>query len=498
MSKEVLLLVDVLAKEKNLDKEVVFDSLEKALALATKKNFVNESPEIFVSIDRQTGKYKTIRKWLVTTDVDFYDDDKELSLSDVQSDPIKYGDAKVGDTIEEVIDNVDFGRVSAQAARNIIALRIKDAEREHILQEYLAKNRGIIIGRVKKNERGNIVLDCGRIEAFLMRNDIIPKEIFRIGDSVKAYLNKASPIIKNGRVLVSRVCNEFLLKLLENNIPEIANGRIEVVSIAREPGIRSKVVVYSLDSRIDVKGACIGFRNQRIDNISKELSNEKIDILLYDNNLAQYAINLLAPAEIKSVIIDEEKNNIEVIVDDEKLGNAIGIDGVNVKLASKIINMNINVMGLAESQKVHSTVHDDLIKMFSHTLDIDDDISEILVNNDFRTLEEVAYVDKNELLQIEDFDEDIVNELQNRAKNKLLSKTLIHKESMDNLAKELNNIAKFSKEVLLTLVEHNIKTINDFADLSGDELIELINIDEETANKLILKARELSGYFINE
>jgi N utilization substance protein A len=495
MSKEVLLLVDVLAKEKNLGKDIVFDSLEKALALATKKNFTNENPEIVVIIDRQTGKYKTIRKWLVTTDVDFYDDDKELSLSDVKSNQEQYGNLKVGDIIEKEIDNVDFGRVSAQAARNIIALKIKDAEREQILQEYLAKNKGIVIGRVKKIERGNIILDCGKIEAILLRNDLIPKEIFKLGDSIKGYLDKTNPIVKNGKVCISRICNEFLLKLLENNVPEISNGRIEVISIARDPGIRSKVVVYSLDSRIDIKGACIGFRNQRIDNISKELANEKIDIILYDNNLAQYAINLLAPAEIKSVIVDEEKNNIEVVVDDEKIGNAIGIDGINVKLASKIIGMSINVMGIAESKKIHMTVHDDLIKMFNNALDVDDEISEILVKNDFRTLEEVAYVNKDELLEIVEFDEDIVIELQDRAKNKLLSKTLIHKEGMDNLAKELIAIAKFSKEVLLTLVEHDINTMNDFADLSGDELVEMINIDEETANKLILKARELSGYF---
>lgn len=495
MSKEVLLLVDVLAKEKNLEKDIVFDSLEKALALATKKNFTDENPEIAVIIDRQTGKYKTIRKWLVTTDVDFYDDDKELSLSDIISNQEKYGNRNVGDIIEEEIENVDFGRVSAQAARNIIALKIKDAEREQILQEYLAKNKGVVVGRVKKIERGNVILDCGKIEAILLRNEIIPKEIFKPGDSVKGYLDKTNPIIKNGKVCISRICNEFLLKLLENNIPEIANGRIEVVGIAREPGIRAKVVMYSLDSRIDIKGACIGFRNQRIDNITKELANEKIDIILHNNNLAQYAINLLAPAEIKSVIVDEEKNNIEVIVDDEKIGNAIGIDGINVKLASKIIGMSINVMGLSESKKIHMTVHDDLIKMFNNALDVDDEISELLVNNDFRTLEEVAYVNKKELLEIAEFDEDIVEELQDRAKNKLLSKTLIHKESMDNLAKELVTIAKFSKEVLLKLVENNVNTMNDFADLSGDELVSMINIDEETANKLILKARELSGYF---
>ena len=492
MSKEVLLLVDVLAKEKNLDKEVVFECLEKALAVATKKSFENESPEIDVIINRATGKYKTVRKWNVVSDVDFYDDDKELSLSDAVE---KYGEGEIGDVIEEEIENIDLGRVSAQTARNIITQRIRDAEREQILHEYLSRNRGIVIGKVRKFERGNLIIDCGKVEAIIMRNGLIPKEVFQIGEPVKGYLDKKNLVIKNGRIVLSRSCNEFLGKLFEANVPEIASGRVEVHGIAREPGIRAKVSVSTVDSRIDAKGACIGFRNQRIDSIIGELSGEKVDIINYDSNLAQYTINALSPAEIDSIVVDEEKHSIEVIVDDDKLGLAIGPDGVNVRLASKLVGCVINVYGKTEAVKQHDVVREDLIRLFNDNLDVDDDISEVLVDNGFTSLEEVAYVDIKELTSLPDFDDDIAVELQDRAKNKLLSKTLKYKHDMDHLALELNNIVKFSHEVLLALAEANVKNINDFADLSGDELMEIIGIDLDTANKLILKARESFGYF---
>ncbi|MDQ5920480.1 MAG: transcription termination/antitermination protein NusA [Pseudomonadota bacterium] len=493
MSKEVLLLVDVLAKEKNLDKDIVFQSLEKALAIASKKSFLGESPEIDVVIDRNTGKYKTIRKWNVVSDVDFYDDDKELSLSDASE---QYGtEVEIGDVIEQEIDNIDLGRVSAQTARNIIAQRIKDAEREQVLQEYLSRNRGIVIGKVRKFERGNVIVDCGRVEAIIMKNDLIPKEVLQPGDQVKGYLDKNNLIVKNGRISISRASSSFLAKLLENNVPEIASGRVEIKGIAREAGIRAKVAVFTNDGRIDAKGACIGFRSQRADSISAELAGEKLDFIDYDSDLAQYTINALAPAEIESIVVDEEKRVIEVIVADDKLGAAIGQDGVNVRLASKIVGCIINLLGKTEAGAKLSNERVDLIKIFSNSLDIDDEISEILVDNGFTTLEEVAYVDSRELLEIEDFDEDIVEQLQERAKDKVLSKTILHKDAMDHLAEELNSVVKFSRDVLLKLVEANIKTLTDFADLSGDELMEIISIDVDTANKLVLKAREASGYF---
>ncbi|MFN8770228.1 MAG: transcription termination factor NusA [Neisseriaceae bacterium] len=495
MSKEVLLLVDVLAKEKNLEKETVFECLEKALAIATKKTFENESPEIEVLIDRGTGKYKTIRKWTVTSDIDFYDDDKELSLSDITQNKEKYGDAIIGDTIEEEIENIDLGRVSAQTARNIITQKIKDAEREQVLHEYLSRNKGIVIGKARKFERGNLIVDCGKIEAIIMKNDLMPREVLKPGDQVKGYLDKKNLNIKSGRVLISRTHNDFLRKLFENNVPEIASGRVEIINIAREPGVRAKVSIFTLDPRIDALGACIGFRNQRIDSISQEVNNEKIDIIEFSSDLAQYTLNALSPAEVSSIVVDEEKRIIEVTVDDDKLGSAIGSDGVNVKLASKLLGMTINIYNKTDAQNKHSDERHTLVKKFADNLDLEDEIAEILVDNGFTTLEEVAYVDIHELSNIEDFDEDIAQELQERARNKLLSKTLIYKEEMDKLAIELNTIVKFSNDVLLQLVESGIKSLNEFADLSGDELMETISIDIDTANKLILKAREASGYF---
>jgi len=492
VSKDVLLLVDVLAKEKNLDKEVVFQSLEKALAIATKKSFEGEFPDIEVIVDRSTGKYKTVRRWTVTTDVDFYDDDKELSLSDVTE---KYGASEVGDVIEEEIDNIDLGRVSAQTARNIIAQKIKDAEREQILHEYLSRNRGIVIGKIRKLERGNAIVDCGRVEAIIMKSDLIPREVLEPGDQVKGYLDKNDLDIKNGRVAISRTCNEFLAKMLENNVPEVASGRVEVHGIAREPGVRAKIAVSTSDSRIDAKGACIGFRNQRLDAVSAEVAGENIDIIDYDSELAQYTMNALAPAEIKSITVDEERRVIQVVVEDDKLGDAIGVDGINVRLASKLVGCVIDIFGETEAQDRNINERKNLIKMFNENLDVDDEISVILVDNGFTTVEEVAYVDIKELNSIEEFDEDLAKELQDRAKNKLLSRNMLHKDEMDILADNLNQVVKFSRDVLLQLVEAGVKTINDFADLSGDELREIISIDSDMANKLILKAREVSGYF---
>lgn len=495
MSKEILLLVDVLAKEKNLDKDFVFESLEKALAIATKKSFEGEFPEIDVVIDRVTGKYKTIRKWTIkeeTNELEPFDADKDIALKDALK---KYKDVEAGDTIEEEIENIELGRVSAQTARNIIAQRIKDAEREQILTEYLSRNRGVVIGKVRKFERGNVIVDCGRIEAIILKTDLIPGEVIQPGDQIKGYLDKNNLLVKNGRVAISRSCNEFLGKLLENNVPEIAAGRVEVKGITREPGVRAKIAVMANDARIDAKGAVIGFRNQRVDSISQEVSGEVIEVIDYSNDIAEYTINALAPAEIQSLIVDEDKKTVEVIVEDDKLAMAIGTNGTNVTLASKLVGYIINIFGASEAVDKRNDQKREIINLFNDGLDIEDEISEILVENNFRTIEEVAYVEANDLLQIEEFDEDLVTELQERAKNKLLAKNLKYKDKMDLLAKDLNAVVKLSRDMLLLLVENNVGSLTDFADLSGDELMEIIGVDLETANKLVLKAREVSGYF---
>lgn len=495
MSKEILLLVDVLAKEKNLEKDFVFESLEKALAIATKKSFDDQFPDIDVVIDRNTGKYKTIRKWTVkddAADLEEFDADKDLAFKEAKK---KYKEVEVGDTIEEEIENIELGRVSAQTARNIIAQRIKDAEREQVLNEYLSRNRGIVIGKVRKFERGNIIVDCGRIEAIILKQDVIPAEVIQPGDQIKGYLDKNNLIVKNGRVSISRSCNEFLSKLLENNVPEIAANRVEVKSVAREPGVRAKVAVISNDARIDAKGACIGFRNQRIESISQELSGESIDIIDYDSDIAQYTINALSPAEIESIVVDETKKTVDVTVQDDKLATAIGTNGLNVTLASKLVGYVINIFGESEAGDRQVNQKREAMNLFNNGLDIEDDISEILVGNGFSNIEEVAYVDSKELLEIEEFDEDLVEELQSRAKNKLLAKNLQYKDKMDKLALELNQIVKLSRDVLMQLVENKIVSVNDFADLSSDELMEIIGVDLETANKLVIKAREVSGYF---
>jgi len=493
MSKEILMLVDVLSKEKNIDKEIVFESLEKALALSTRKSFGEETPDIDVRIDRHTGKYSTIRKWVVTSDIDFYDDDKELSLSDAQE---KYGnEVEIGDVFEEELDGIDLGRVSAQTTRNLIAQNIKDAERDSVINDFLSRNDGLVIGKVRKFERGNVIVECGKIEAIIMRNEQINKELFKIGDLVRGFFDKEKHQVKNGRISLSRTAPQFLSKLIEHNVPEVVNGKVVIKGIARECGIRAKVALLSIDHKIDAKGACIGFRNQRVESILRDLAGEKIDFVEYDDDIAKYVINALAPAEISSVVVDKERRVIDITVDDDKLGSAIGLEGVNVRLASQLLDYTINVYGETESINKNKASSRNLIELFNENLDVDDDISSLLVANGFTSLEEVAYVDISELLSIEDFDQDIAIELQSRAKDKLLSKFIIHKEAIDKLSVELTSLVKFSNEILLSLVEHQILTLADLADLAVDELVEIVEVDATTANKLILKARELSGYF---
>lgn len=498
MSKEVLLFVDVLAKEKNLEKEIVFDSLEKAIAIATKKSFSNEYPDIEVSIDRYTGRYKTLRKWKIVSDSDFannetLNDNTTIALSQAQK---ISSDLKLGDIIEEELENIILGRVAAQTVRNIITQRIKDAEREQVLHEYLSRNkRGILIGKVRKFDRGNVIVDCGRIEAMIMKKDLIPKEILAPGDQVKGYLNKDDLIVKNGRVLIQRANNEFLLNLLELNIPEISLGRIEVKGVARIPGIRAKVAVMTKDRSLDAKGACIGFRNQRVDSIMSEIAGEQVDFIEYDSNLATYAINALLPAVILSLTVDEQTRVIDVVVADENVGAAIGPSGTNVRLASLLTNCVINILGESQRSKQDQQLQQVLIEKFSEELDVDDEISEILVKHEFTNLDEIAYSDINELITIDDFDEEIATELQQRANNKILAKYIKYKEVIDKLEEELKPIFKVSRDMLLKLAEANVNDINDFADLSSDELMKIIDLDQDSANHLILTAREASGYF---
>lgn len=494
LSREVLQVLDVIAVEKNINKEALFLGLERALAFATKRNFDNEFPEIEVTIDRVTGKYRTFRKWAIVTDVDFYDDDKELSVSDVTE---KYGAelANVGEFITEELENIDFGRVSAQTARGIISQSIKDAERQQVIDDYLSRNSGIVMGKIRKIERGNIIIDCGKIEAIIMKQSAIEKEVFRVGEQVKGFIDKNNVQIKNGRLLISRACNEFLLKLIENNSPEVASGKVAIRGVAREAGVRSKIAVSTLDSRLDAKGAVIGFRNQRIDSVMHDLFDEKIDVIEYSDDKVEYVMNALAPAEIDSIVFDEEKNLFDVIVEDDKLGSAIGSDGVNVRLASRLVGSTINLFGKSEAKDKREQEYKALVQMFNDALTVEDDVSELLVDNGFTTLEEVAYVDISDLLEIEDFDEDVAGELQERARATLEEKNTKYKAKMEKLSTSLSQIVKLSPDVLLKLVESNILDLEDFADLSGGELMDLISIDEETANKLVLKAREVCGYF---
>ena len=495
MSKQILQLIELLAKEKNLTQEMIFLSLEKALTGAIKKSTQYKDMNVCIYVDRKTGQYSTMRRWVIVEDNDLIDADKELALSYVLDNKDKFGEISVGDVFEDEVESVPLGRVSARTTRSIISQQIKIIERENNVKEYLAKNNGIIIGKVHKFDKGNVVVDCGKIEAIILKNDLIRKEIIRIGETIKGYLDKNNPIFRYGRIQISRTSDDFLRKLFENNVPEISTGKIEIVDIARDPGIRAKVSVFSSDPRIDTKGACIGYRNQRIDNISKELFGERIDIIEYDVDKAKYVINALSPASVQSLIMDEDRKVIDAIVDDDKLGTAIGIDGINVKLASKLTGIIINIYDSEEASTRKSGKDNLLTNKFVDELDIENDVALILVENGFTTLEEIAYVDLGELSSIEYFNDDIAKELQQRAKDKILSKKLLYNDALTSMTNDLSDIAKFSNENLMLLIESGVSTMNDFADLSGEELMEIISIDIDTANKLILKTREKLGYF---
>ena len=485
MSRELLLLVDALAREKNVQKDIVFAALEMALASATKKR-AGEETDVRVEIDRETGEFEAFRRWLVVEDGAVENPEQQIGITEAQQ---QVPDAVLADYIEEALEPVDFGRIGAQAAKQVILQKIRDAEREQILNDFLDRKEHLVTGTVKRMERGNAIIEAGRIEAILPREQMIPRENMRPGDRVRAWLMKIDRTARGPQLILSRTAPEFIMKLFELEVPEIEDGLLEIKSAARDPGIRAKIAVKSNDPRIDPIGTCVGMRGSRVTAVTNELAGERVDIILWSADPAQFVIGALAPAEVSSIMVDEEKHSMDVVIDESNLAIAIGRGGQNVRLASELTNWAINLMTVEESQQKSEQEHSAIRQVFMEKLDVDEEVAAILIEEGFSTLEEVAYVPLSEMLEIQSFDEATVNELRERARNALLTEAIVDEEIMSNVDDDLLELEGMDKTLAAKLARNGIHCRDDLADLAVDELVELSSIDDERARNLITTAR---------
>jgi N utilization substance protein A len=487
--REILLTVDVLAREKNVPREVVFGALEAALAGATKKLFDEEDVDIRVAVDRETGDYEAFRRWLVVPDeAGLQEPGHQVILSDAKE---QIADIEVDEYIEESLPKQEetLGRRFAQDTKQAILQKIRDAEREQLLTEFLARGDDIINGTVKRLDKGDLVIEAGKIEARLPRSEMIQKENLRIGDRVRAFVAKIDRQARGPQVILSRTSPEFLKKLFELEVPEIEQGLLQIKSAARDPGVRAKIAVWTNDRRIDPIGTCVGMRGSRVQAVTNELAGERVDIVLWSDDPAQFVIGALAPANVSSIVVDEDKHAMDVVVDEDNLAIAIGRSGQNVRLASELTGWQINIMTAEESAQKKESEQINVRANFVEKLDVDEEVANILIQEGFSTLEDIAYVPVSELLEIEAFDEETVEELRNRARNALLTEAIVREESLEKLDKSLVELEGMDNELAARLAANNLRTRDDLAELAVDELTEMTGIEEERAKTLIMAAR---------
>lgn len=487
MSREILLLVDALASEKNVSEDVVFSAVELALASATKKKFNEEDIDVRVEIDRETGEYQSFRRWLIVDESEYLSEDNQITIEDARA---KDGVAELGGYIEEPMEAIEFGRIGAQTAKQVILQKIRDAEREQMLNDFLQRREHLVTGTVKRMERGNAMIECGKLEAVLPRDQMIPKENLRVGDRVKAFLLRIDRLGRGPQLVLTRTSREFLSKLFELEVPEIEEGLLEIKEVARDPGMRSKIAVKSNEPRIDPQGTCIGMRGSRVQAVTQELAGERIDIVLWSPETAQFVINALSPAQVNRILIDEENHLIDVVVDEEQLPLAIGRNGQNVRLAAELTGWNLNILTVEEAEEKHQAEDNVLRELFVNALGIDEDMASVLVQEGFGTLEEVAYVPIEELLEIDGFDEELVNELRSRARDAILTQAIATEEKVESVEEDLKTLDGMNDELMRALAEQGITTRDDLGDLAVDELVEMTGLAEDAAGALIMKARE--------
>ncbi len=487
MNRELLMLVDAISREKNVERDVVLGAVEAALAQATKKLYPGEA-DIRVSIDRDSGEYETFRRWLVVPDdAGLQNPDAEELLMDARE---RIEGIEVGEYIEEEVESVPIGRIGAMAAKQVILQKIRDAEREMLLSDFMSRGEKIFTGTVKRMDKGDIIVESGRVEGRLRRSEMIPKENLRNGDRVRAMIMDVDLTLRGAPIILSRSAPEFMMELFRNEVPEIEQGLLEIKSCARDAGSRAKIAVLSHDKRVDPIGTCVGVRGTRVNAVTNELAGERVDIVLWSDDPAQFVIGALAPANVSSIVVDEEKHAMDVVVDEENLAIAIGRGGQNVRLASDLTGWKINIMDAAESAQKQAEESSVLRQLFMEKLDVDEEIAAILIEEGFESLEEVAYVPLSEMLEIESFDEDTVNELRARAKGALLTMEIAREESVGSVSQDLRELEGLTPELIEKLAAGGVNTRDDLADLAIDELTELTGQSEEDAKALILKARE--------
>ena len=488
MSKEILLVVDAVSNEKGVAPEVIFEALEAALASATRKKHGGDI-EVRVAIDRDSGDYATFRRWEIIEDSEeepMEAPERQISLAAAQElEP----DAELGGFIEEPIESVTFGRIAAQTAKQVIVQKVREAERAKIVEAYQDRKGELITGVVKRMDRGNVILDLGgHTEAIVFKEHMIQRESLRSGDRLRGYLYDVRQEPKGPQLFVSRTAPELLIELFKLEVPEVGEGLIDILGAARDPGSRAKIAVRARDQRIDPVGACVGMRGSRVQAVSNELNGERVDIILWDENPAQFVINAMSPADVVSIVIDEESGSMDVAVKEENLSQAIGRGGQNVRLASQLTGWELNVMNEEQAADKNESETRALVESFMTQLGVDEDVATILVQEGFSSLDEVAYVPLEEMLDIEEFDEDLVNELRERAKDNLLTSAIAKEES--TVSDELAQMEGMDEELAYQLAARGLVTMDDLAEQSVDELMEIEGMDEQRAAALIMKARE--------
>ena len=494
MSREILLVVEAVSNEKGVDKEIIFEAIEAALASATKKRQF-EDIDVRVAIDRETGGYETFRRWLVMDD-----EDEEFEFPERQSKhthaQVRKPGVEIGEYIEEPMASVEFGRIAAQTAKQVIVQKVREAERAQVVEAYQDRVGDLVNGVVKRVERGNVYLDLGgNAEAMIGRDELIPRELVRPGDRLRGFLREVRSEPRGPQLFVSRTAPELMMALFTLEVPEIGESLIEIMGCARDPGSRAKIGVRTHEARIDPVGACVGMRGSRVQAVSNELAGERVDIILYDENPAQFVINAMSPADVISIVVDEESNAMDVAVAEEQLSQAIGRGGQNVRLASQLSGWELNVMTEAQAEEKGEAEAEGVLQVFMAQLDVDEEVASILIQEGFTSIEEVAYVPEQEMLDVEEFDDAIVNELQSRARDVILTREIASEEGASEPAQDLLELEGMDTELAYALARGGVVTRDDLADQAVDDVTDITPVDPTRAGELIMAAR---AFWFNE
>ncbi len=497
MSKEILLVAEAVSNEKGVDKDIIFEAIEAALASATRRRY-GEDIDVRVAIDRTTGEYDTFRRWMV-----FADDSTELEepahelrvLDAVEFDP----DAQPGDYVEQPMESVEFGRIAAQTAKQVIVQKVREAEREQVVEEYEERVGELVSGIVKRVDRNGAYVDLGgNAEGFVPFEHLIPREPIKPQDRIKSLLAEVRAEVRGPQLFLTRASPQFLVELFNIEVPEVGQGLIEILGAARDPGLRAKIAVKSNDNRIDPVGACVGMRGSRVQAVSNELAGERVDIILHDENAAQFVINAMSPADVLSIVVDEDAHSMDIAVEEEKLSQAIGRGGQNIRLASELTGWELNVMTESDAEDKSEQEARELIESFMKDLDVDEDVATILVQEGFSSLEEIAYVPASELVAIEEFDQEIVDELRARARDVLITQAIVNEEVIDQAqpADDLLSLDGMDMELAFILASRGVVTREDLAEQAVDDLEDIDELEPERAGELIMAAR--AHWFENE